>query len=132
MDKLRCKLKELFQNYEDKELIVLAILGFICLIHICFSLYFPAAKLGEIDTAIRSQLITIFGYIFGSQEALNRNIDNKCLQLMIASIVAFSCLIFLIAARWLNGDSSLEGLVIIRDLMVSSTGFIIGRIKNKS
>lgn len=69
----------------------------------------------------------------GTQGISNNNINNKGLQFIIASIVAFLCLLFLILARWLNAlGSSVEGIVVIRDLMVSATAFIIGRMSSKS
>ncbi|EPY2276405.1 hypothetical protein ACXAT3_001119 [Clostridium sporogenes] len=130
--KLCIRVKRIYAN--NKELFILTILGFMCLIHIFLTVFFYkhySSGKNTLDSVIRSQMSLIFGYIFGLQTMGNSNIANKNFQFVIASSVALISLTCLILARWFNALESTVAIASVRDMLVSSTGFIVGHSKNK-
>ena len=122
------KIKDKFKS--NRELKALFILGVISLIHIIINIFVNEVEINPIDVVIRSQVIGIFGYIFGVQSKCEISYYDKDLQFFTAFLVAFLCLITLMVARWMGMTNSIPALSSLRDLMSTAIGFMIGQSKN--
>lgn len=127
MKNLFCKIKDKFNK--SREIKALFILGLLCLGYVIVNIFIGNVQIDPIDVVIRSQLIGIFGFIFGVQTKCEIGYYDRDLQFIIAFAVALVCLISLIAARLMGFTYSVPNLAALRDLMAAATGFLIGQSK---
>lgn len=130
MKDLYGKVKEMVRNYKHKEILVLFIIGFICLVQIAVCILMNANDTDGISIVIRSQLVGIFGYIFSVKIKSTQSYRAREIQFGIATTVSILSLLILIFAYWFGVTEPVRSLGSIRDLLVSSICFIIGMSKD--
>ncbi|MFA9397211.1 MAG: hypothetical protein ACERKV_02965 [Clostridiaceae bacterium] len=107
----------------------LILISFISLINTSLTVFFSFAQSDPSDVAIRSVMSSIFGFIFGSQFSDNKNINDKTIQIIIASIVSLICLTVSILSHWLHMPQETPAAVEIRNLLFASVGFLLSKSK---
>lgn len=135
MKKFFLNFKEKLKTSTNRELKALFLIGLFCLIQITFSILFNSTDNDSISTVIRSQLVFIFGYIFGLRAKVDCEYYDRNFQFYIAVFISIFCFFILITAYWIGVfvpasslSAPIRSLSAIRDLMVSSIGFIIGQV----
>jgi hypothetical protein len=72
---------------------------------------------------------SIFGYIFGNQIIPNNNIKNKKFQVFVAGFMAILSLAVCIISYWTSIDEANSAIGEIRNILFSTVGFLISRVK---
>lgn len=111
---------------------LLFILCFAALVHTALSTFINAGVTSSTDEAIRTVMISIFGYIFGENNSNRKNIGNKKFQIYVAGFVAFVTLSILIFSKWMLIDSKIVPLVEFKNLLFASIGFLTSKSKSLS
>ena len=107
----------------------LTLLGFTAFIHTCITIFTNGSFSASSNETIRSVMSSIFGYIFGNQIIPNNNIKNKKFQVFVAGFMAILSLAVCIISYWTSIDEANSAIGEIRNILFSTVGFLISRVK---
>lgn len=109
---------------------IILFIGFACLMNMVISTLLGSTNFPENNTAIKSILSSIFGYVFG-KHCIPSKFGHEEIQTITGGLVAIICLAALFITNWMHLDPSLSGLSEIRDLLLLAVGFLISKAKNE-
>lgn len=124
------KMIKLFKSQSQASKVII-IIGLICLTNTILSIIFSNTFTSPTDVALRSVMSSIFGYILG-EHCIPNNFGKNGIQILVASVVAFICLFTLIYINWMSISQSTCAAVEIRNLLLSSVGFLISRVRDEN
>lgn len=109
---------------------IILLVGFLCLINVTASIFFKGNNSLESTTTINSVLSSIFGYIFG-KHCIPNALGHEGIQALVAGTVAIISLAVLIIINWGPITTPQSDLSEIRNLLLTSVGFLISKVKNE-
>lgn len=108
---------------------ILLILATVCLIQTICVMLFNLEGSSPSEVTIRSTMSSIFGYFFGQQCKNHFNIVNYNSQIYFAGFISFITLGAAILMTWLPINQNTPATADIRNLLLTTVGFIICMVK---
>lgn len=81
------------------------------------------------DEAIRSIMVSIFGYIFGQSNSVIESIGSKRFRIYVAGIVALVTTLILILSKWTFINLNSAPITEFKNLLFASVGFLTSMSK---
>lgn len=119
------KLKKLWskQCFCTKTLILIGLIGFF---HIVIEFLLESKVSTESDLVIRSVLVSIMGYLFGSKVIVQHNNSEK-ISVVIAALLAGLSMIILGTSELFYISQKTQNAIALRGVLSSSVGFLISK-----
>lgn len=119
------KLKKLWlkQCFCTKSLILLGVIGFI---HIVVEFFLESKTSTESDLVIRSVVVSILGYLFGSKVNVEYNNSQK-ISVVVAAILSALSMAILGVSEIFDISQKTQNATALRGVLASSVGFLISK-----
>lgn len=119
------KLKKLWsrQCFCTKTLIIIGLIGFF---HIVIEFFLESKASTESDLVMRSILVSIMGYLFGSKVIVQHNNSEK-ISVVVAALLSCLSIIILSVSELLDISQKTQNAIALRGVLASSVGFLISK-----
>lgn len=119
------KLKRLWskQCFCTKTLILIGLIGFF---HIVIEFFLESKVSTESDLIIRSIVVSIMGYLFGSKIIVQHNNSEK-ISVVMAALLSILSMLILSVSELFDVSQKTQNAIALRGVLSSSIGFLISK-----